>query len=88
MNPSFRDMTANGANTAFSHYRKEQSSILIDLMREYQSLKSTVMKVIDSAGSASVIKSIWKDHEDVRRTLSKVITLCFLLRDLRDLSFG
>ncbi|KAM6272871.1 nesprin-1 isoform 2-T2 [Spheniscus humboldti] len=53
------------------HEKKEQSCILIDLMKEYQSLKSTVMKVIDSADSASVIKSIWKDHEDVRRTLSK-----------------
>ncbi|KAM6126873.1 nesprin-1-like [Pterocles gutturalis] len=66
-----KNMTANGANTGFSHYRKEQSCILIDLMKEYQSLKSTVMKVIDSADSASVIKSVWKDHEDVRRTLSK-----------------
>lgn len=71
-------MTVNGANTAFSCYRKEQSCILIDLMKEYQSLKSTVMKVIDSADSASVIKSIWKDHEDVRRTLSKVITYIFI----------
>ncbi|XP_059684163.1 nesprin-1-like [Gavia stellata] len=53
------------------HEKKEQSCILIDLMKEYQSLKSTVMKVIDSADSTSVIKSIWKDHEDVRRTLSK-----------------
>ncbi|XP_027759675.1 nesprin-1 isoform X4 [Empidonax traillii] len=51
--------------------KKEQSCILIDLMKEYQSLKSTVMKVIESANSASVIKSVWKDHEDVRRTLSK-----------------
>lgn len=71
-------MTTNGANTAFSHYRKEQSCILIDLMKEYQSLKSTVMKVIDSADSTSVIKSIWKDHEDVKRTLSKVITYVFI----------
>lgn len=71
-------MTVNGANTAFSRYRKEQSCILIDLMKEYQSLKSTVMKVIDSADSASVIKSIWKDHEDVRRTLSKVIKCIFI----------
>lgn len=71
-------MTVNGVNTAFSRYRKEQSCILIDLMKEYQSLKSTVMKVIDSADSASVIKSIWKDHEDVRRTLSKVITYIFI----------
>ncbi|KAJ7409657.1 hypothetical protein WISP_113425 [Willisornis vidua] len=54
------------------HEKKEQSCILIDLMKEYQSLKSTVMKVIDTANSASVIKSIWRDHEDVRRTLSKV----------------
>lgn len=75
---SFRNMTTNGANTAFSHYRKEQSCILIDLMKEYQSLKSTVMKVIDSADSTSVIKSIWKDHEDVKRTLSKVITYVFI----------
>ncbi|XP_068533203.1 nesprin-1 isoform X8 [Anas acuta] len=51
--------------------KKEQSCILIDLMKEYQSLRSTVMKVIDSADSASVIKSIWKDHEDVKRTLLK-----------------
>lgn len=64
--------------TAFSYYRKEQSCILINLMKEYQSLKSTVMKVIDSANSASVTKSIWKDHEDVRRTLSKVMTSIFL----------
>lgn len=66
-------MTASGTNTAFSYYRKEQSCVLIDLMKEYQSLKSTVMKVIDSANSASVTKSIWKDHEDIRRTLSKVM---------------
>lgn len=75
---SFRNMTANGANMAFSRYRKEHSCILIDLMKEYQSSKSTVMKVIDSADSASVIKSIWKDHEDVRRALSKVITYIFI----------
>ncbi|XP_010140551.1 PREDICTED: nesprin-1-like, partial [Buceros rhinoceros silvestris] len=53
------------------HEKKEHYCILIDLMKEYQSSKSTVMKVIDSADSASVIKSIWKDQEDVRRTLSK-----------------
>ncbi|XP_010018863.1 PREDICTED: nesprin-1-like, partial [Nestor notabilis] len=53
------------------HEKKEQSYILIDLMKEYQSLKSTVMKVIDSADSASMIKSIWKDREDIKRTLSK-----------------
>lgn len=69
----------NYANTDFYHYRKEQSYILIDLMKEYQSLRSTVMKVIDSADSASVIKSIWKDHEDVKRTLLKVITYIFIL---------
>ncbi|XP_025939722.1 nesprin-1-like [Apteryx rowi] len=53
------------------HEKKDQCCVLIDLMKEYQSLKSMVTKVIDSADSASVIKSIWKDHEDVRRTLSK-----------------
>lgn len=68
----------NYANTDFYHYRKEQSCILIDLMKEYQSLRSTVMKVIDSADNASVIKSIWKDHEDVKRTLLKVITYIFI----------
>lgn len=67
----------NCANRAFSHYRKEQSCILIDLIKEYQGLKSTVMKVIDSVDSASVLKSIWKDHEDIRRTLSKVIRFSF-----------
>lgn len=73
----FRNVTMNCANRAFSHYRKEQSCILIDLIKEYQGLKSTVMKVIDSVDSASVLKSIWKDHEDIRRTLSKVIRFSF-----------
>lgn len=71
-------MTASSTNTAFPYYRKEHSCVLIDLMKEYQSLKSTVMKVIDSANSASVTKSIWKDLEDVRRTLSKVMTYILL----------
>lgn len=43
-------------------------------MREYQSLKSAVTKVIENADNVTVTKSILKNKEDIRRALSKVIT--------------
>uniref|UniRef100_H3A1G7 Calponin-homology (CH) domain-containing protein n=1 Tax=Latimeria chalumnae TaxID=7897 RepID=H3A1G7_LATCH len=50
---------------------QEQCCILVDLMREYQSLKSSITKVIGNADNVTVIKSTLKDQEDIRRTLSR-----------------
>ncbi|MGH0120069.1 UNVERIFIED_CONTAM: hypothetical protein FKN15_064318 [Acipenser sinensis] len=43
----------------------------MERMREYQSKKSTIIKIIESAGNVAEIKSALKDQEDIRRTLSK-----------------
>lgn len=50
---------------------QEQCSILLELMRDYQSLKSTVTKVIENTEEVAVIKSLLKDQEDIRRIMTK-----------------
>lgn len=44
-------------------------------MKEYQSLKLAVTKVIENADNVTMTNSILKDQEDVRRALSKVIQI-------------
>ncbi|XP_062833321.1 nesprin-1 isoform X16 [Anolis carolinensis] len=51
--------------------RQEQCFILIDLMRNYQILKSTVTKAIEAASNVAVTKAMIKDQEDVKWALSK-----------------
>ncbi|RXM34120.1 Nesprin-1 [Acipenser ruthenus] len=51
---------------------QENCCVLVDLMREYQSKKSTIIKIIESAENVAEIKSALKDQEDIRRTLSRV----------------
>ncbi|KAG2468780.1 SYNE1 protein, partial [Polypterus senegalus] len=50
---------------------QEQCSVLIDLIREFQNRKSTINKIIESAENVAEIKSVLKDQEDIRRTLSR-----------------
>ncbi|KAH0622390.1 hypothetical protein JD844_024656, partial [Phrynosoma platyrhinos] len=51
--------------------RQEQCFVLIDLIRKYQSLKSTVTKVIEVASNVAGTKTTIKDQEDVKWALSK-----------------
>ncbi|KAM7172376.1 nesprin-1 isoform 3-T4 [Macrochelys suwanniensis] len=51
--------------------KQEQCCILVDLIKEYQSLKLAVTKVIENADNVTMTKSILKDQEDIRRALSK-----------------
>ncbi|RXM34941.1 Nesprin-1 [Acipenser ruthenus] len=50
---------------------QEQCCLLMDRMREYQSKKSTIIKIIESAENVAEVKSALKDQEDIRRTLSR-----------------
>ncbi|KAJ8275253.1 hypothetical protein COCON_G00098780 [Conger conger] len=50
---------------------QEQSATLVELMREYQSLRSSVHAVVDGAESVAEIKSPLKGQEDIRRLLSR-----------------
>ncbi|XP_060128741.1 nesprin-1 isoform X4 [Zootoca vivipara] len=51
--------------------KQEQCCVLVDLIREYQSLKSTVSKAIEVASNVTMTKAMLKDQEDVRWALSK-----------------
>ncbi|XP_038626046.1 nesprin-1 isoform X2 [Tachyglossus aculeatus] len=53
------------------HENQGQCCGLIDLMREYQSLKSAVSKVLENASNVTVIRPTVKDQEDIRWTISK-----------------
>lgn len=57
----------------FNHYSQGQCCGLIDLMREYQNLKSAVSKVLENASNVIVTKTAIKDEEDLKWALSKVI---------------
>lgn len=59
-------------------FRQEQCCFLVDLMREYQRLKSIVTKAIEVASNLTMTKPMLKDREDVRWALSKVILNIFI----------
>uniref|UniRef100_A0A1A8H4I9 Spectrin repeat containing, nuclear envelope 1b n=1 Tax=Nothobranchius korthausae TaxID=1143690 RepID=A0A1A8H4I9_9TELE len=51
--------------------RQEQCNVLSELMREYQILKTTINSVIESSEPLMEISSVLKDHEEVKRSLTK-----------------
>ncbi|XP_039707258.1 nesprin-1 isoform X7 [Pteropus medius] len=53
------------------HENQGQCCGLIDLMREYQNLKSAVSKVLENASNVIVTKTAIKDEEDLKWALSK-----------------
>ncbi|XP_074043952.1 nesprin-1 isoform X5 [Macrotis lagotis] len=53
------------------HENQGQCCGLIDLMREYQNLKSVVYKVLENANNITMTRSTIKDQEDIRWALSK-----------------
>lgn len=52
--------------------RQEQCSVLVELMKEYQILKNSISSITESAEPVVEIDSVLKDHEETRRSLSKV----------------
>ena len=56
-----------------NYYSQGQCCGLIDLMREYQNLKSAVTKVLENATNVIATKTTVKDQEDLKWALSKVI---------------
>ena len=56
-----------------NHYSQGLCCGLIDLMREYQNLKSAVTKVLENASNVIVTRTTVKDQEDLKWALSKVI---------------
>lgn len=59
--------------------RQEQCNVLVELMREYQVLKTSISSIIESTEPLVDISSVLKDHEETKRSLTKVrINLTFL----------
>lgn len=52
--------------------RQEQCNVLVELMREYQTLKTSISSIIESTEPLVDISSVLKDHEETRRSLTKV----------------
>lgn len=52
--------------------RQEQCSVLHDLMRQFQTLKTSISSVFESTEPLVDISSVLKDHEETRRSLTKV----------------
>lgn len=52
--------------------RQEQCSVLVELMREYQTLKTSISSILESSEPLVEISSVLKDHEETRRSLTKV----------------
>ena len=52
--------------------RQEQCGVLVELMREYYSLKTSINSTLESAEAISDISSVLQDHEETKRSLSKV----------------
>lgn len=62
-----------------SFNRQEQCNVLVELMREYQILKTSISSIIESTEPLVDISSVLKDHEETKRSLTKVrINLTFL----------
>lgn len=53
-------------------YRQEQCNVLVNLMREYQTLKTCISSVTESTEPLIDISSVLKDHEETKRSLTKV----------------
>lgn len=45
---------------------------MVDLMKDYHSLKSSINTILESADAIADIKAVLKDQEDTRRSLLKV----------------
>ena len=56
----------------FHHYSQGQCCGLIDLIREYQNLKSAVCKVLEGAGNVIAMRATVKDQEDLKWVFAKV----------------
>lgn len=54
--------------------RQGQCCLLVDGLREFQSLKSSIGGIVEKASSVAEIRSALKDAEDIRRALSRVRT--------------
>lgn len=52
--------------------RQEQCNVLVELMREYQTLKTSISSIIEGTEPLVDISSVLKDHEETRRSLTKV----------------
>lgn len=52
--------------------RQEQCNVLVELMREYQILKTSISSIIESTEPLVEISSVLKDHEETKRSLTKV----------------
>ncbi|XP_075718991.1 nesprin-1 isoform X3 [Rhinoderma darwinii] len=50
---------------------QEQCSVLIDVMKEYEHLRSSITRVIENVENMITIKSTLKDQDDIRRTITK-----------------
>ncbi|KAI4785106.1 hypothetical protein KUCAC02_037968, partial [Chaenocephalus aceratus] len=50
---------------------QEQCHLLVELMKEYQSLKTSLCSVTDSSETLMDIRSVLRDHEETRRALTK-----------------
>lgn len=60
-------------NTLLSFFnRQEQCNVLVELMREYQILKTSISSIIESTDPLVEISSVLKDYEETRRSLTKV----------------
>ena len=57
-----------------NYYSQGQCCGLIDLIREYQNLKSAITKVLENASNVIATRTTVKDQEDLKWALSKVIT--------------
>ncbi|MEQ2161686.1 hypothetical protein GOODEAATRI_012073, partial [Goodea atripinnis] len=51
--------------------RQEQCNVLAELTREYQTLKTTISGIIESAQPLLDISSVLKDYEEAKRSLTK-----------------
>lgn len=56
--------------------RQEQCSVLHDLMRQFQTLKTSISSVLETTEPLVDISSVLKDHEETRRSLTKVFPTC------------
>lgn len=52
--------------------RQEQCNGLVELMREYQILKTAISSVTESAEHLVDINPVIKDHEETKKSLTKV----------------
>ncbi|KAK6304736.1 hypothetical protein J4Q44_G00253220 [Coregonus suidteri] len=51
--------------------RQEQCSVLVELMREYQNLRTSIATIMENTEAGADIGSALNDHEETKRALSK-----------------